>query len=241
LQKVRKELRNEIQRGVILRAKLNEFMSEKRTTVIYDMDGLMINSEPFWRQAEIKVFATVGLQLTEQDCIQTTGFRFDEVVDFWYNRQPWTGKSKQQIHDEVIEEMENAITHHATEMEGVHASLEYFKTKGLRIALASSSAMRLIKATVKKLDIESYFELLVSAEHETYGKPHPAVFLRTAETLRVRPDECLVLEDSFYGLLAAKAAKMKCAVVPDALAFDDARFVIADWKLKSLKEVPVKL
>jgi sugar-phosphatase len=97
--------------------------------------------------------------------------------------------------------------------------------------------MRLIKATVKKLGIEDYFKLLVSAEHETYGKPHPAVFLRTAETLKVRPDECLVLEDSFYGLLAAKAAKMKCAVVPDALGFNDARFVIADWKLKSLKEV----
>lgn len=211
-------------------------MSGKLRTVIYDMDGLIINSEPFWRQVEIKVFATVGVHLTEHDCIQTTGFRFDEVVDFWYNRQPWTGKSKQQIHDEVIDEMENAITHHATEMEGVHASLEYFKGKGLSIALASSSAMRLIKATVKKLDIENYFELLVSAEHETYGKPHPAVFLRTAETLKVRPDECLVLEDSFYGLLAAKAAKMKCAVVPDALGFNDARFVIADWKLKSLKE-----
>lgn len=212
-------------------------MSAKLKLVIYDMDGLIINSEPFWRQAEIKVFATVGLQLTETDCIQTTGFRFDEVVDFWYNRQPWLGKTKEQIHDEVIDEMENAITHHATEMEGVHTSLEYFKSKGMRIALASSSAMRLIKATVQKLDIEDYFELLVSAEHETYGKPHPAVFLRTAETLGIRPDECLVIEDSFYGLLAAKAAKMKCAVIPDPSAFNDARFVIADWKFKSLKEV----
>lgn len=213
-------------------------MSGQFKLVIYDMDGLIINSEPFWRQAEIKVFATVGLTLTEQDCIQTTGFRFDEVVDFWYNRHPWAGKSKQQIHDEVIDEMESAITHHATEMEGVHTSLQYFKKQGLTIALASSSAMRLIKATVKKLNIEEYFELLVSAEHETYGKPHPAVFLRTSETLSTRPDECLVLEDSYYGLLAAKAAKMKCVVVPDALAFNDARFVIADWKLKSLLDLP---
>lgn len=212
-------------------------MSEKLKLVIYDMDGLIINSEPFWRQAEIKVFATVGLQLTEADCIQTTGFRFDEVIDFWYNRQPWIGKTKQQIHDEVIDEMENAITHYATEMEGVHESLEYFKSKGMRIALASSSAMRLIKATVKKLGIEKYFELLVSAEHETYGKPHPAVFLRTAETLGIRPDACLVIEDSFYGLLAAKAAKMKCAIIPDPSTFNEARFVIADWKLNSLKEI----
>ena len=208
--------------------------------VIYDMDGLIIDSEPFWRKAEMKVFATVGLYLTETDCIETTGFRFDEVVEHWWAKQPWEGKTKRQIHDEVLDEMEHAITHHAKEMSGVHASLEYFKGKGLRIALASSSAMRLIKAAVKKLNIEEYFELLVSAEHETHGKPHPAVFIRTAETLNVAPEKCLVIEDSFNGLLAAKAAKMKCVVVPAPFDFDNARFVIADWKLKSLGEIEKK-
>lgn len=205
--------------------------------VIYDMDGLLIDSEPFWRQAEIKVFASVGMQLTEEDCKETTGFRFDEVVEHWWHKQPWQGKSKEQIHDEVIDEMENAITHQATGMPGVAASLEFFKNNGLTIALASSSAMRLIKTTVSKLAIEPYFRLLVSAEHETYGKPHPAVFLRTAETLGIRPERCLVLEDSFYGLLAAKAAKMKCMVVPDAAHFNDERWVIADSKVKSLSDV----
>jgi sugar-phosphatase len=61
--------------------------------------------------------------------------------------------------------------------------------------------------------------------------------LRTAETLKVPPHKCLVLEDSFYGLLAAKAAKMKCILVPDALHYDDPRFAIADWKLKTLKDL----
>jgi HAD superfamily hydrolase (TIGR01509 family) len=205
--------------------------------VIYDMDGLIINSEPFWRQSEMKVFASVGINLTEEDCLKTTGFRFDEVVEHWWHQQPWETKTKQQINDEVIDEMENAITHHAKEMAGVHASLDYFKSEGKRLALASSSAMRLIKATVKKLKLEDYFELLVSAEHETNGKPHPAVFLRTAETLRVRPERCLVIEDSFYGLLAAKAAKMSCIVIPDPANFNDPRLAIADWKLKSLEEI----
>ncbi len=205
--------------------------------VIFDMDGLLIDSEPFWRQAEIKVFATVGLQLTEQDCIETTGYRFDEVVNHWWHKQPWQGKSKEQIHDEVIDEMVNAITHHAGPMEGVHEALEFFKTNNMRMALASSSAMKLIKATVAKLNIERYFELLVSAEHELYGKPHPAVFLRTAETLKVRPERCLVIEDSFFGLLAAKSAKMKCLVVPDPSNYENPKFVIADWKLRSLTSI----
>ncbi len=206
--------------------------------VIFDMDGVLIDSEPFWRQVEIKVFATVGLTLTEKDCRETTGYRFDEVVNHWWHKQPWQGKTQQQIHDEVIEEMVNAITHHAEPIAGVHDALEFFKSKGLRIALASSSAMQLIKATVVKLNIESYFELLVSAEHERYGKPNPAVFLRTAETLKVRPEKCLVIEDSFYGLLAAKSAKMSCAVVPDPSNFDNPKLVIADWKLKNLREIP---
>ncbi|MBP6732504.1 MAG: hexitol phosphatase HxpB [Chitinophagales bacterium] len=212
-------------------------MTEQFDAVIYDMDGLMIDSEPFWRQAEMKVFATVGLNLTEQDCIETTGFRFDEVVEHWWHRQPWQGKTKAQIHDEVLDEMENAITHHAHGMTGLLQSLDFFKAKGVKMAVASSSAMRLIKATVKKLKIESYFDILVSAEHETYGKPHPAVFLRTAEMLKVRPERCLVLEDSFNGLLAAKAAKMKCILVPDPSNFSNEKFVIADWKLNSLEEI----
>lgn len=214
-------------------------MHEQFDAVIYDMDGLIIDSEPFWRQAEMKVFATVGINLTEQDCIQTTGFRFDEVVEHWWHKKQWTDKTKQQIHDEVLDEMENAITHHAEAMPGVHASLDYFKSKGIKMAVASSSAMRLIKATVKKLKIESYFDLLVSAEHETHGKPHPAVFLRTAEMLNARAERCLVLEDSFNGLLAAKAAKMKCAVVPYPEDYNNPKLIIADWKLKSLNEITV--
>lgn len=212
-------------------------MDKQFDLVIYDMDGLIINTEPHWRTAIVRVFGTVGLQLTDEDGGETTGQRFDEVVEHWWNKQPWETKTKQQVHDEVIDEMENAIMHHAEAMKGVLASLEYFKGKGVRIALASSSAMRLIKATVKKLEIEQYFDLLVSAEHETHGKPHPAVFIRTAETLGVPVHRCLVLEDSYYGLLAAKSAKMKCVLVPDAINFDDIRFGIADWKIKSLEEI----
>ncbi len=200
------------------------------------MDGLIIDSEPFWRQAEIKVFAKVGVKLTEQDCMQTTGFRFDEVVDYWWAQRPWGGKSKEQIHDEVLDEMEHAITHHAQSMRGVRESLEHFRKQDVKLAVASSSAMRLIKATVKKLEIEPYFDILVSAEHETYGKPHPAVFLRTAENLGVHPSQCLVFEDSFNGLLAAKAAKMKCAVVPYPEDFDNPKLIIADYKWRSLLE-----
>lgn len=201
------------------------------------MDGLIIDSEPFWREAEIYVFGTVGITLTDDDCRQTTGFRFDEVVEHWFHRKPWSNKTKQQVHDEVIDYMENAISNHAVAMPGINESIEYFKAKELKMAIASSSAMRLIKATVNRLKIEQHFNLLVSAEHEVYGKPHPAVFLRTAETLGIRPENCLVLEDSFNGVLAAKSARMKCVAIPEQGKFNDPRFVIADYTFVNLNEM----
>lgn len=205
--------------------------------VIYDMDGLLIDSEPYWRETEIKIFSTVGVHLTESDCAMLTGYRFDEVVDYWYHLFPWKNKTKPEVYSEVISEIESAITHHAKPMKGVHTSLEYFKRKNVKIAVASSSPMQLIQATIKKLQIVQYFDVLVSAEKEKYGKPHPAVFISTAEQLGVRAEKCVVLEDSFNGLLAAKAARMKCGIVPWPEEFENPKLAIADWKLRSLDEV----
>jgi beta-phosphoglucomutase-like phosphatase (HAD superfamily) len=77
-------------------------------------------------------------------------------------------------------------------------------------------------------------DVIVSAEHERYGKPHPAVILTTAERLGVAPTECVVLEDSVNGVIAAKAARALCIAVPE---HEDPRFAIADRVLRSLNEV----
>lgn len=204
--------------------------------VIYDMDGLLIDSEPFWRKSEIAVFATVGLHITEQDCMETTGFRFDEVIDHWFAKHPWTAKSKEQVHDEVLDLMEQAILKEAVLFDGVAESIEYFKAKGLKLAIASSSAMRLIQACVTRLHAENVMDALISAEHEAYGKPHPAVFLKAAQVLGVPPQNCLVLEDSLNGVIAAKAAKMKCIAIPSAEDYNKEKFSIADWKVRNLEE-----
>ena len=84
--------------------------------------------------------------------------------------------------------------------------------------------------------MENIFRVVHSAEQEEYGKPHPAVFLTTAKHLRISPAHCLVIEDSFNGLIAAKAARMKTVVIPMAEQWNEARFDIADSKLKSLRE-----
>jgi len=205
--------------------------------VIYDMDGLIIDSEPYWRKSMIKVLATVGLHLTEEQCETNTGLRFDHVLEYWFEKYPWTGKSILEVHEEVLAEMEHAILHEAALLPGVFDSIEFFRSRGYKLAIASSSAMRLIKACVHRLNGENIFDTVISAEHEEYGKPHPAVFLKAAKELGVNPLDCLVLEDSMMGLLAAKAARMQCVIVPAPENYDNPKFVISDWKLHSLLEI----
>ena len=206
--------------------------------VIYDMDGIIIDSEPLWREAEIITFRTVGLEFTEDMCRETMGMRLPEVVEYWYDKLGWEGKSLQQIEEELLATVTQLILQKGTHINGVNQSLKYFKKKGLKIALASSSAMSLIKTVLDKLELNEYFEVVNSAENLDFGKPHPMIFINTAKDLGVKPVNCLVIEDSFNGLLAAKAALMKTIVVPEEENWNNPNFNIADFNLTSLTQIP---
>lgn len=210
-------------------------MSGQTEAVIFDMDGLLVDSEPLWRRAEQAVFPKVGIQLDDAMCMQTMGTRVDEVVRYWYTIKPWNGVTQQQVEEDIVATVVALVQKEAQAKEGVRHILEFFAARGMRMALASSSSPRLIHAVVHKLGITHYFELLQSAEDEPYGKPHPGVFLRTAARLGVDPTRCLVFEDSFAGMIAALAARMQVVVIPDAIQFDQARFGAAHMKLRSLR------
>ena len=203
---------------------------------IFDMDGLLVDTEPLWRRAEIKVFGRVGVELTEGMTHQTTGLRVDEVVQHWFARLPWTGESREEIADGILEEVTHLIAKEGVLLPGVTDCLEQMRVAGLKIGLASSSPLKLIEAVVEKFGLGAWFGVVESAEKEPFGKPHPAVFLNAARRLEVHPARCLVFEDSVNGLIAAKAARMTCVVVPAAEQFTDVRFGLADLKLRSLQE-----
>ncbi len=201
--------------------------------VIFDMDGLLIDSEPLWRQAEITAFGKVGLHLAPQECMQTLGLRIDEAVAFWYQKHPWKGATPGEVEQDIAREF-MLLLKQAGPMEGVGQTMEFFRQKGLPLGLASSSTLDVIEAVIEKLGIASYFKVVCSAEHEEFGKPHPAVFITTARKLGASPVATLAFEDSFNGLLSAKAARMKTVAVPEAAHYHQTRFDIADVKLRSL-------
>jgi len=205
---------------------------------IFDMDGVLLDSEPFWRQAEKEVFATVGLHLTEQDCMETMGVRIDEVVALRHSQKPWSSPSCPDVAEQIVERVAELIQTRGRPLEGVHEALEFLQGKGLPLALASSSSSRLIRATLDALDLTSAFPIWHSAEHEELGKPHPAVFLATARKLGVAPTSCLAIEDSLNGVVAAFAARMPVLAVPEPAVAQDPRFALAEAVLGSLHELP---
>ena len=205
--------------------------------VIFDMDGLLIDSEPLWQEAEIIIFKKVDITLNSQLCLQTKGLRIDEVVDYWYQKYPWTNLPKQQVEELIVAKVIELISLKGEPLSGVNHAISWVKEKQVKIALASSSSLKIIQAALNKLNLTEVFSEIYSAESEKLGKPYPGVYLTTASKLNVAPQECLALEDSLNGVLAAKAAQMKCIAIPEVSESNRPKFAIADIILHSLEEL----
>ncbi|MCZ7686477.1 MAG: hexitol phosphatase HxpB [Sandaracinaceae bacterium] len=205
---------------------------------IFDMDGLLVDSEPTWRRTEVEVLATVGLALTEAMCEATTGLRIEEVVRHWHAHAPWEGRAARRVAARIVDRMVEHVRERGAPLPGAAAAVEACARAGLRLAVASSSpSERLVAATLERLALADRFEVVVSAERERLGKPHPAVFLTAAERLGVAPTECVIFEDSLNGVLAAKAARAACVAVPCARDRGDPRLSIADRVVASSAEI----
>lgn len=204
---------------------------------VFDMDGLMIDSEPYWQRAQLEVLPEVGVSITLQDTIETTGIRIDQIVKTYYAESPWQSLSCEQVCDKILQHVIDLVREHKPAMPGLFQALDVCERQGLKLALASSSSMVLIQAAIDALELNDRFVATLSAEHLRYGKPHPEVYLNTCDALDISPLECVAIEDSFNGLLAAKSAQMKTIVIPDISERKQPRFVIADRKLNSLEEL----
>jgi sugar-phosphatase len=205
--------------------------------LIFDMDGVLVDSEPLWRLAERETFAEVGLELTDADCESTMGMRTDEVVDRWYHQAPWQGPSPEEVVDRLEGRMRELITERASAMPGVEHTVALARASGLSIGLATSSAPPLIEAVLARLGLVDAFAVTHSALEEEMGKPHPAVYLTTARRLGVAPSQCVAVEDSSAGVRSAKGAGMRVIAVPPPHLFDDPGYDEADIKLRSLEEL----
>jgi mannitol-1-/sugar-/sorbitol-6-/2-deoxyglucose-6-phosphatase len=211
------------------------------TAIIFDMDGLLVDSEPLWVRAEIEVFGSVGVTLSEDDCAQTKGLRTDDVIAYWHRHRGFGSASCEDVEQRLIARVAELLRSEGRALPGVATAIAAARSITSELALASSSPHALIDAALERLDLRSVFTVVQSAQTESHGKPHPAIFLSTAKALGVAPTDCIVLEDSLMGVLAAKSARMACIAVPNEYPDHDARFVIADRIVRSLESVTPEL
>ncbi len=205
--------------------------------VVFDMDGLMIDSQPYWHEAQVEFFSQLGTPIAEQDMVDTTGMRIDQIVKIYFAESPWTEDRYQQACDQMLDYVLESIRKHKPAMPGLNHAIEVCRQEGVQLAIASSSPMSLIDATIDVLKLDGIFSVKSSGADLRYGKPHPEVYLNACDELNIEPQHCLALEDSFVGLLSAKSAQMKTIVVPEPSFAKEKHFAIADFQLASLNDL----
>ncbi|WP_423062002.1 hexitol phosphatase HxpB [Citrobacter portucalensis] len=205
---------------------------------IFDMDGLLVDSEPLWDQAELDVIASLGVDISRRhELPDTLGLRIDMVVDLWFAQQPWNGPSRQEVTERIITRAIALVEETKPLLPGVREAVALCKSQGIKVGLASASPLHMLETVLTMFDLRDNFDALASAEKLPYSKPHPQVYLDCAAKLGIDPLNCVALEDSVNGMIASKAARMRSIVVPAHENQDDPRFVLADVKLTSLTEL----
>ena len=224
-----------------LKSRYSQTIFSMITTAIFDMDGLLLDTEPLWGESMLRVAEKHKIPLGRDKFKETTGLRIHEVTEFWSIKYPWQGKKHSEVADEILDDIIALSKEKGRVLAGVEKTLDLLKNDSFKIGLASSSPARMINELIEYFNIKSYFDVITSADEVALGKPHPAVFLKCAEHLDSRPLECIVLEDSVNGMIAGKAARMKVIAIPDRLHFDDPRFSIADMKLGSMEDLDLEM
>ncbi len=203
---------------------------------LFDMDGLLIDSEVLWHRAEVEIFGSLGVPISEEEDRTTKGMFVAEVVSYWHQRYPWTGASAESIVERLLNRVGELVESDGRLLPGAVRAIDLAAQRG-PVALASSTPRSLIERCLSHFGLLDRFASLHSAESEPFGKPHPGVFLSAAASLEVSPTDCLVFEDSSAGVLAAKAGRMAVVAVP--VPFDRAlpAFALADLVLDSLSDL----
>ena len=206
--------------------------------VIFDMDGVIFNTEVLARRLWREVFEEYGYSFSDTTYKQLIG-----------RSMPATYKilSEKYGAELPIKEMaakQDALWQRATaeaveKKAGVHEILDYLQSRGIPCAVGSSTNHTEVEKRLEQNGLRDYFDVVVGGDYVENAKPAPDIFLKCAEYLQLDPRNCLVIEDSVNGLRAAKAARMQAVMIPDLIPFDEvdqSLFLVAYPSLAELQE-----
>ena len=206
--------------------------------VLFDMDGLMIDTESLSTEAFINSAKAQGYNMTKEETLKVLGFTKASIYQFWIDYFQGTNVDGKKLVDDHYEYIENVLyTVGPKKMPYVEELLKYLRENNYKIAVASSSDTADIKNNLEKTKLEKYIDEIASGAEVENGKPAPDVFLLAAKRLGVDPKDCLILEDSKAGIKAGKASGAMVFMVPDMFTVDKECEDTADRILTNLGEV----
>lgn len=205
---------------------------------LFDMDGLMLDTEPLWAQGWEPVLRDLGvtdIPAELPDELRGAGPAARQAV---FDRHFGTGTIDQAVvWERLCAHILEACRDGAPKKVGLIELLDYLRGRDVPLAVASSSAKPMIERQLATAGVDAYFDVVLSGEEVTRGKPKPDVFLEAARRLDARPQASLVLEDSRNGVLAGAAGGFVTVLVPDMTAPDDEMRAVASFVCRDLLEV----
>jgi len=213
-------------------------MPQSFRAVIFDLDGVLADSEPWWNEIDAKLLAQYGVRYRGEYHRNVLGVSYRLAVEFFKKAFGLSVST-----DELIQRRGEIATEFFANRVGLFPSakevLQELRRMNLRLAVATSSISASARPFLDRHQLTAFFDVIVTGDEIEHGKPHPDIYLRAAAKLNVAADACLVIEDALAGIAAAKAAKMRVAAIPDRRFVDPHEYEKeADYLLGSLSEIP---
>jgi beta-phosphoglucomutase len=204
--------------------------------VIFDMDGVIVNTMPFHARAWQSTFKKFGINVTKKEIYLREGEKWDKTFFDIVRRHGM--KLTNDMKRKVLEHRENVFKGKIKFrlFRGAPPLIKRLKKRGFKLALVTGTPRREVKKLLPK-DIYKLFDVIVPSDEVNNGKPHPEPFLKALKALKTTPRETIVIENAPKGILAAKRAKMKVIAIETSLS--RCYLKEADFILRSLSEIPV--
>jgi len=187
--------------------------------IFFDMDGVLIFSEPYWQEAERKIFREqFGIELTDEDVHKSTGLKTTEVVSM-HSRNYGLNCDIESIGFEIEKEVIATVYKQGKPMEGLKELTDWIREQGWRRCLVTSSSRYVLDNILAFVGLTDFFERKFTAYDELWGKPNPAVYLSAIDHIQIPKKNIIVIEDSSNGVKAAHAAGLKVIGLPEEYNF----------------------
>src|SRR5947208_5354738 len=213
-------------------------MPQPFRAVIFDLDGVLADSEPWWNEIDAKLLAAHGVTYRGEYHRNVLGVSYRLAVEF-YKKAFGLSASVEEL---MRRRGEIAADFFASQIDVFPSTtpvLQELRQMNLHLAVATSSVSASARPFLARHGLTPFFEAVITGEEVEHGKPHPDIYLRAAMKLRITADACLVIEDALSGIAAAKAAKMRVAAIPDTRFVEPRDYEKeADYLLGSISEIP---